>query len=103
MTYHDGELAMQERAGMRDLANQVGSIIGSEFSAGSAAFVAARPFVITSTIWPDGTVTASIIGGKSGFAQPSDPHTLIIAPSFGLVDAVMEDVVATGFAILASD
>jgi predicted pyridoxine 5'-phosphate oxidase superfamily flavin-nucleotide-binding protein len=104
MTYHDGELAMQERAGVRDLANQVGRIIGSDFSAGSAAFVAARTFVITSTIAQDGTVTASIVGGRSGFAQPSDPHTLIIAPSFGLIDAVMEDVVATGIiGVLAID
>ena len=104
MTYHDGELAMQQRAGVRGLADQVGRIIGSDFSAAAAAFVAAQRFVITSTVALDGTVKASIIGGHSGFAQPSDPRTLIMAPSFGLISAVMDDVDATGvIGVLAID
>jgi predicted pyridoxine 5'-phosphate oxidase superfamily flavin-nucleotide-binding protein len=96
MTYHEGELAMQERAGVRELADQVGRIIGSDFSAGAAAFLAAQRFVITGTVAPCGIVTASVVGGETGFAYPSDPHTLLISPSFGLIDTVMADVVASG-------
>lgn len=93
---------MQERAGVRALADRVGRIIGSDIPPVAAAFVAAQPFVIVSTVDAAGQPTASLLGGVPGFASASDAHTLTIAPSFG--HDVFDDIEASGvIGILAID
>lgn len=102
MAYHEGELAMQERAGVRALADRVGRIINAEIPPVAAAFVAAQPFVIVSTVDAAGQPTASLLGGAPGFASASDARTLTIAPAFG--HDVFDDVAASGaIGILAID
>ena len=100
--WHEGEIEMQERAGVRALADRVGRIINAEIPAVAAAFVAAQPFVIAATVDASGQPTASLLGGPPGFAAAGDAHTLTIAPSFG--HDVFGDIHATGvIGLLAID
>lgn len=102
MRYHEGELEMQRRAGVRELAERVGRIIALEIPSAAAAFVAAQPFVIAATVDPTGTPTASLLGGAPGFATATDQRTLTITPAFG--HRVFDDVDATGIiGLLAID
>jgi uncharacterized protein len=104
--WHEGELEMQERAGVRALADRVGRIINAEIPPVAAAFVAAQPFLVVSTVDASGQPTASLLGGAPGFASASDARTLTIAPAFGhdVFDDVFDNVEASGvIGILAID
>lgn len=102
MAWHEGELEMQRRAGVRTLADRVARIIGADIPPVAAAFVAAQPFVIVSTVDASGQPTASLLGGPPGFARAEDERTLTIAPAFG--HDVSADIDATGtIGVLAID
>ena len=104
MPYHEGELEMQRRAGVRTLADRVGGIIGAEIPRAAAAFLEARHFLILATVDADGAPTASIVGGAPGFASATNERTLRIAPAFGHLARVMADIDATGVTgVLAID
>src|SRR5438105_5623915 len=77
MSYHEGEIEMQRRAGTRDLAERVARIISPDIPAAAAAFLAAQPFLILS--YDD---TASIISGAPGFAFASTPREVTIRTDF---------------------
>lgn len=100
--WHEGELEMQERAGVRALADRTGRIIGTGIPAVAAAFVAAQPFVIVSTVDASGRPSASLLGGPPGFASATDERTLTITPAFG--HDIFDDIEATGtIGLLAID
>lgn len=83
MHYHEGELEMQRRAGMRDLAERVGRIIAPDISAPAAMFLAAQPFVVVSS-----DDTASILAGEPGFAFASSPREVVILTDFDAQGAI---------------
>ena len=100
MTYHEGELEMQRRAGVRQLAERVGGIINQTIHPAMAAFLGAQRFVIAATVDADGAVTASLLGGPPGFATATNERTVAITPVFGHLD----DVTGTGaIGLLAID
>jgi hypothetical protein len=102
MRYHEGELEMQRRAGVRELADRVSRIIAAEIPPVAAAFVAAQPFVIAATVDASGAPTASLLGGAPGFVTATDARTLTITPTFG--HRVFDDVDSTGIiGLLAID
>ncbi len=104
MTYHEGELEMQRRAGVRQLADRVGGIINRTIHPAMAAFLAAQRFVIASTVDASGAVSASLLGGAPGFAAATDDRTVAITARFGHRDRVMSDLEATGMiGLLAID
>ncbi len=104
MTYHEGELEMQRRAGVRQLAERVGGIINSGIHPAMAAFLAAQRFVIVATVNADGQTSASLLGGTGGFAAATNDRTVAINPRFGHLDRVLRDVHATGvIGLLAID
>lgn len=81
-TYHNGELEAQRRAGVREVADKVGRIIGPTIPAPAAAFLAQRSFVIVSTLCA-GRVHASVLSGLPGFAEAVDVSTISLHPSAG--------------------
>lgn len=91
MPYHDGELEVQARAGVRELAERVGRIIGGSIPEAAMRFLAARPIVITSTIDAGGRVTASVLAGSPGFARAEDEKTLRIDPRAGHIERIRRD------------
>jgi len=102
MRYHEGELEMQRRAGVRELADRVSRIIAPEIPPVAAAFVAAQPFLIAATVDASGAPTASLLGGPPGFVSATNERTLTITPTFG--HAIFDDVDATGIiGLLAID
>jgi uncharacterized protein len=90
-TYHSGEIEAQRRAGVRDLAERVGGIIGSAIPAPAAVFLAQRTFVVTSTVDAEGAVHASILSGEAGFAEALDPATIALRPTGGDSETVRRD------------
>jgi len=92
--YHEGELAVQRRAGVATDAARVGRIIGDAVPASFAAFLARREFVIAGTLDGDGAVTASILTGAPGFAHATDPRNVRIAPAGGHRRRVFADIAA---------
>lgn len=95
MRWHEGELAVQRRAGVLDAAARVGRIIGDSLPAAAAAFLEQQPFLVTATVAGDGTVTASILGGAPGFARAKSETTIEVTPAWGHVDRVASDVAET--------
>jgi len=76
--FHAGELAVQERAGVRDRAARVGGSIRSEVPPAAAAFLEQRSFVVLGTAGADGRPWASVLTGAPGFASAPHLHEIRI-------------------------
>src|SRR5207244_9923896 len=101
MSYHDGELEAQRRAGVSDLASRVGRIIRPTIPPAAAQFLAERSFVVAATVSGDGRVHASALAGA---ARALDDTTIVLHPASGHLAVVREDVAATGLiGLLAID
>lgn len=104
MTYHEGEKSIQQRAGVRDLAERVGRIINRTIPPVAAAFIRSQRFLIVSTVSGDGTVTASLLGGEPEFVQVPNDTTVAIMPSYGNLSRIDSDLAETGvIGLLAID
>lgn len=79
MSYHQGELDVQRKAGVADLAARVGRIIGDTIPPVAARFIEARTFLIASTVDAAGRVWASPIAGA---IQVDDERTLRVHTDF---------------------
>lgn len=102
--YHSGEREAQQRAGVCELADRVGRIIGPTIPAAAAVFLTQRTFVVAATVSAGGTVHASILGGSVGFITVPDPSTVMLRPESGDRATVSEDLQACGtIGLLAID
>lgn len=70
--YHDGEIQVQKKAGVRDLAERSKKVISSEIPSGALKFIDKQPIVFTSSLDKKGNVWASLLAGKLGFMHASD-------------------------------
>jgi len=77
--YHEGELDVQRKAGVADLAARVGRIIGGTIPPVAARFIEARTLLIASTIDDDGRVRASTLAGA---IHVDDERTLRVRTEF---------------------
>jgi uncharacterized protein len=75
-TYHRGEIAIQERAGVREIANDVGEGIIDFVPPDAASFLARRPLAVLGSVDRGGRVWASVITGAPGFIKVIDERTL---------------------------
>lgn len=104
VTYHSGEREAQLRAGVRDLAERVGRIIGPTIPDAAAAFLARRTFVVAATTSAGGAVHASLLGGAEGFVAVPDPLTIRLRPAGGDRETVSRDLQESGtIGLLAID
>lgn len=71
--FHAGELAVQERVGVRDQAARVGGSIHGTVPPPAQAFLRERGFVVLGTVDAGGRPWASIVAGRRGFASAPDP------------------------------
>src|SRR5215472_15667047 len=67
MAFHEGELAVQERAGVLDEASRVGRMLRNRISPGPQQFLAGRRFAILAARVPDGAVWTSLVAGQLPF------------------------------------
>ena len=84
MKFHSGEIAVQERAGVRDTAEDVGEIIRDRVAPGTKEFLDLRRVAILGTVDVHGAVWASVVTGEPGFIATLDEQTIRITlpPSF---------------------
>ncbi|PBC63606.1 pyridoxamine 5-phosphate oxidase [Streptomyces sp. Tue6028] len=70
MTYHSGSRAVQDRVGVRDLADHVGRSIGQGIRPVAAAFLEQQPMLVLGAADPGtGAVWASLLTGRPGFVR----------------------------------
>jgi predicted pyridoxine 5'-phosphate oxidase superfamily flavin-nucleotide-binding protein len=78
--FHEGELAVQRRAGVTDVARRVGEgSIEHELAPEVTAFLTHQLFLFCATRTPDGAVWASLLVGPPGFAHGIDAGHLLLA------------------------
>lgn len=78
-TYHAGSRTVQDRVGVRELADHVGQIIGQGIKPVAAAFLELQPLLILGAADPaTGRVWASPLTGTPGFVRATGPHQISI-------------------------
>jgi len=86
MKFHSGEIAVQERAGVRDIAADVGEGIADHLPPGASEFLGRRQMAVLGTIDQHGNVWASVVTGEPGFIETVDDRTLKIAAQISSSD-----------------
>jgi predicted pyridoxine 5'-phosphate oxidase superfamily flavin-nucleotide-binding protein len=77
--FHEGEKALQERAGVRARAQAVGAVVEAAISPAAARFLAEQRIVIAASLDEGGRPSASLLTGPPGFARAVDESLLRIA------------------------
>ncbi|QZZ23490.1 pyridoxamine 5'-phosphate oxidase family protein [Leptothermofonsia sichuanensis E412] len=80
MPFHDGEIMIQARAGVREEAEQVSKVISAIIKPAAVEFLRTQQLAIASTIAADRTVWASLLTGPFGFVQVLDKQTVQLNP-----------------------
>ena len=76
--FHDGEIAVQERAGERDAARRHGAGISSRIAIPALPFLAQQRFAALSASGADGQLWTSVWCGEPGFVTSADGHRVSI-------------------------
>jgi len=79
MTFHEGELEVQRRAGVRESADEVGGIIADSVSDPAREFLERQQMAVLGTVDSNGRVWASVVTGEVGFIAVPSPRTVKIA------------------------
>lgn len=77
--YHPGTRAVQDRVGVRELADHVGRSIGTDIREVAAAFLTRQPFLVIGAADPEGLVWASVVDGAPGFLRAVGPRRMGVA------------------------
>jgi predicted pyridoxine 5'-phosphate oxidase superfamily flavin-nucleotide-binding protein len=78
--FHEGELTVQRRAGVADVARRVGEgSIEHELAPEVTAFLTHQLFLVCATRTPDSAVWASLLVGPPGFTRGVDAQHLLLA------------------------
>jgi uncharacterized protein len=89
--YHEGELAVQRRAGAtRQAARLAGMLAPGELRGGLARFLAGRTFAALAARAPDGRLWVSPLSGSPGFLEVTGPTTLSVHAAPGPGDPLRE-------------
>ncbi|HZU95836.1 MAG TPA: pyridoxamine 5'-phosphate oxidase family protein, partial [Planctomycetota bacterium] len=88
--FHEGERAVQERAGVSAEARQLVKMVLPYVPDGAAPFLAGLPFVIIGAPADGGLVWASIVSGEPGFLRVPDAGTLEIAATLAPGDPLAQ-------------
>ncbi|MCZ6554743.1 MAG: pyridoxamine 5'-phosphate oxidase family protein [Candidatus Dadabacteria bacterium] len=76
--FHSGEIAVQTRAGVRDIAQRVSRVISSTLPHNVQYFLEIQSMVIIGSIDGNNHVQASVLTGNPGFIQALDERTIRI-------------------------
>jgi uncharacterized protein len=79
--FHDGEIAVQDRAGERDLACRHGGAISSRIVPAALPFLARQRLLALSAAADDGQLWTSVWYGEPGFVQSADGQRVSILRS----------------------
>lgn len=76
--YHAGEIEVQARAGVREMAARVSDVIRPEIPPGARDFLEDQRMVVLGSTGAAGRVWASLLTGEPGFLRVLDERTLLI-------------------------
>ncbi|MEV0633595.1 pyridoxamine 5'-phosphate oxidase family protein [Streptomyces sp. NPDC050619] len=80
--YHAGSRAVQDRVGVRDLADHVGRAVGQGIKPVAAAFLEIQPFLVVGAAAPEtGRVWSTAVTGPPGFVRATGPHQISVEVS----------------------
>jgi len=79
--FHEGEIAVQERAGERDLARRHGAVISPQIVPGALPFLASQRLVAASAAGDDGQLWTSVWCGAPGFVRSADGQRVTVERS----------------------
>jgi predicted pyridoxine 5'-phosphate oxidase superfamily flavin-nucleotide-binding protein len=77
--YHAGELAVQARAGVLDMAERVGRSVRRTIPSAAQDFLREQPMAVAATVDAAGDVWASLLTGAPGFVSVLDEETVRIS------------------------
>jgi predicted pyridoxine 5'-phosphate oxidase superfamily flavin-nucleotide-binding protein len=96
--FHEGELAVQERAGERDLARRLGSAVSPRILEGALAFLSRQRLLAVAAAGDDGWLWTSVWSGEPGFVTSGDGQRVsIMLPA--LMSASADDPVLPRLAV----
>lgn len=72
--YHPGELAVQARAGVREMADRIGRSIASTIPPAARNFLRSQPLIVLGSVDQEQRVWASLLTGTPGLAQVLDEN-----------------------------
>lgn len=102
--YHEGELAVQTRAGVREMAERVGRSIRASFPPASVEFLLEQPLAIIGSVGADGRAWASLVTGEPGFMRVMDEQTLFVGAKASTGDPLAVNLTANShIGLLAID
>jgi predicted pyridoxine 5'-phosphate oxidase superfamily flavin-nucleotide-binding protein len=78
-TYHRGELAAQQKAGLLDEAARLSAIVGTTITVAAGAFLAAQPMLVVGAADGADDVWATLLTGEPGFITITGPSTITVA------------------------
>ena len=81
MSYHRGEIEVQDRAGVRDIAARISDVVRPEIPPYTREFLEDQRMVVVGSTGADGRVWASLLTGEPGFLWVIDERTLRIDAS----------------------
>ena len=76
--FHSGEIAVQTKAGVQDLAHRVSRVIGTELPRNARYFLEMQRMVVIGFLDEGNNVQASVLIGNPGFVQAPDDKTIRI-------------------------
>jgi hypothetical protein len=102
--FHDGERAVQDRAGVRANARKIGGSIADVLSEPVAFFLRQRITLYAGSVAADGSMWASQLSGPPGFVSAADERTVVIDGGIEPGDPLRENLGAQArLALLAID
>src|ERR1700722_17003323 len=104
MRFHSGDISVEERAGVRDIAEDVGEGIADHLPPGASEFLERRQMAVLGTVDSRASVWASVVTGDPGFIEPVDDPTLRIPPHITPSDPLVRNLATEGhIALFAPD
>lgn len=85
--FHEGEIAVQEYAGERELASRVGAGISPRIVDGALPFLERQRLLAVTSTGDDGLLWTSVWSGEPGFVTSTDGRRVSIRPSLTSVSA----------------
>ncbi|MEV6197106.1 pyridoxamine 5'-phosphate oxidase family protein [Streptomyces sp. NPDC051920] len=113
MTYHSGSRTIQDRVGVRDLADHVGRAVGQGIRPVAAAFLELQPMLIVGAAAPDGgtrredepgpagggAVWASLLTGEPGFVRATGARQISVVGGLPAGDPLTAALAVPGTAV----
>jgi predicted pyridoxine 5'-phosphate oxidase superfamily flavin-nucleotide-binding protein len=91
MKFHEGEIAVQARAGVRIEADRLAAVIPGSIPPERHAFLSARRMAVLGTADAAGRVWASVVTGDRGLITPVDEHVVRVAARISPGDPLFDN------------